>query len=68
MLDIYRIPAGTETSAAAADELHVVQEAEISLADFAKKYNVTVDELKRLNPGAPEVLTRNEVINLPAKK
>lgn len=60
--------AGTETSAAAADELHVVQEAEISLADFAKKYNVTVEDLKRLNPGVPEVLTRNEVINLPSKK
>lgn len=57
-----------ETTATLADELYVVREAEISLADIAKNNNTSVEELKKLNPGISDVVTRNEVVNLPAKK
>lgn len=60
--------ASSESSASVADELYVVREAEITLADLAKNNNTTVEELKKLNPGIPDVLTRNEVVTLPAKK
>lgn len=56
------------TAASGTEELYVVREAEISLVEFAKQHNTTVEELKKLNPEIADMLTRNDVVNLPAKK
>ena len=45
---------------------HAVQEEEIALAEFAVKYNVSLEDLKKLNPnGLNDPLKKNEIVNIP---